>query len=77
MRHNAAAVASSMSSSPKLRSTGTSSPRNGAIRLPEAAPITAQQLRSATITSSPYLGGRGVRGRTILTCSACRSALRA
>ena len=28
-------------------------PRNGAIRLPEAVPITAQQYRSTTITSSP------------------------
>jgi len=53
IRHNAAAVSSSMFSSPKARRIGTSSPRNGAMPLPEAVPITAQQNRRTTITSSP------------------------
>ena len=51
--HTAVAVSSAILSSPNARRTGTRSPRNGAIRLPEAVPITAQQNRSTTITSSP------------------------
>jgi len=53
IRHNAAAVRSWMSSSPQARSRATSSGRNGANRLPAGAPSTAQQNRSAAITSSP------------------------
>ncbi|MGZ4517751.1 MAG: hypothetical protein ACXVXN_07495 [Mycobacteriaceae bacterium] len=51
--HNLAAVASSRSSSPKARNRPTISGRNGAIRLPAGASITAHTVRNATITSSP------------------------
>src|SRR5665811_2406483 len=65
------------SSSPKRRNVATSSPITGASRLPVGAPSTAQQNRSPTTTSSPYLGTRGRRGRRSYGRRACPSALRA
>ena len=49
----------------------------GASRFPVGAPRTAQRNASAAITSGPYCGGRGSRGRTIRGVSATRNALRA
>src|ERR1035437_4070545 len=77
MTTSAPANSSQTSSSPKRRSVATSSPINGASRLPVGAPSTAQQNRNATTTSSPYLGTRGLRGRTTTGRRPCPGALRA
>jgi hypothetical protein len=74
---NSAAVASSMTSSPKWRNTITSSPNIGANRLPAGIPSTVQHTVSAAMTSGPYLGGRERLGVTTLGCNADVSALRA
>jgi hypothetical protein len=74
---NSAAVFSSSVSSPKWRSTATSSPSIGASRLPAGIPSTVQHTVNAAMTSGPYFTGRGLRGVTILGCSAALSALRA
>jgi len=74
---NATATSSLSSSSPKRRSVGTNSPSTGASRLPVGAPKTAQQKRSAPMTSSPYSSGLGLRGATILGFNDCPSAFRA
>ena len=55
---SSAAVPSSMRSSPKWRSTATSSPSIGASRLPAGIPSTVQQTVSAAMTSVPYFTGR-------------------
>jgi hypothetical protein len=49
----------------------------GASRLPAGIPSTIQQTVSAAMTSGPYFTARGLRGATILGCSAALSALRA
>ena len=53
IEHSLAARSSSMSSSSKARNRATISGRNGAIRLPAGASMTAHTLRNGTITSSP------------------------
>ena len=73
-----AAVSSSMVSSPKRRSTQTTSPSIGANRLPAGIPSTVQQMVNAATTSGPYLGGRHDRLRASTAgSSAALSALRA
>lgn len=74
---NNSAVASSMLSSPNRRSVGTRSGSIAARRLPPGAPNTAQQNRSAAITSEPYFGDLGVRHLTAVGRNACINALRA
>ena len=74
---NSAAVSSLMTSSPKWRSTATSSVSIGASRLPAGMPSTVQQTVSAAMTSGPYLTGQGPRMVTTAGASAALSALRA
>jgi hypothetical protein len=74
---NSAAVASSMTSSPKWRNTAPSSPSIGASRLPAGIPSTVQHTVSGAMTSGPYVGGRGRLDATTLGCNAVVSALRA
>jgi len=50
---NAAATSSLTSSSPQRRNAATRPPITGASRFPVGAPNTAQQNRSATMTSAP------------------------
>ncbi|SON58954.1 hypothetical protein MSIMFI_00435 [Mycobacterium simulans] len=69
---DAAAVPSSMTSSPNRRKIATSSPSIGASRLPAVMARTARQKTSAATTFDPYLGGD--RG---LASFGCNTALNA
>ena len=73
-----ARTAGGRSSSPARSRAAVISGRNGAIRFPAGASITAHNFRNAPITSSPYSGGRPRRGTgSRLGPSVRRRAIRA